>query len=368
MINHLSFGQGIDTVNFRDVLLHTLFFLCCLFVPVEGVSDLRIQSALEHIAPESPIEVAIGLQIEQIVNINQKDENYEVVGNLTLQWDDPKLSFDAREHSQPFKLFTRQEFTSFVDEANIFVPSFFIHNQQGRRFTQNPGVILFDDGHANYGERFTVKLQAPEFDFVQYPFDTQKFAVHVQALFPNRLMSFVPLEGYSRLGSTLGEEEWIFKSSSTTVTNVTGRTGMPTSRFTFSFEAHRHLNYYLLRIFLPLAVIILVSWLTFFLQDFSKRIDVAGANLLIFVAFNFTISSDLPRLGYMTFMDAIVVATFVFSAFVVIINVIFRRMESTGKENSARRMDNYTIWIYPFMLLVLVLLCWYLFLIEKAHI
>jgi len=228
-------------------------------------------------------------------------------------------------------------------------------------------VIVFSDGQAVFGERFTVKLQAPEFNFVRYPFDTQTFFVHVQALYPTAFMKYVPLEGFSRLGGKLGEEEWIFDKSWTSTSEVEGSTGKPTSLFSFGFTARRHLNYYVLRIFVPLAIIILVSWLTFFLQDFGKRVDIAGANLLIFIAFNFTISGDLPRLGYVTFMDAVVVTTFVFSGLVVTMSVVFKRMEVMGKESLARRIDKFTIWIYPLTLAVLAISCWYWFVAKHPH-
>ena len=345
-----------------------LLLLACWNTSSIAQSGEWLHSSLQAASPEEPYTVEIGVQIDQIAEINQKAENFQVVGNLRFEWDEPKLAFDGAEHGRNYKMYTLESFAKYVDQQGIFAPGFIVHNQQGRRFTQGAEVTVFNDGHAIYLERFTVRLQAPEFDFIQYPFDSQKFFLHVDAVMPADFVRYKPLEGYSQLGDQLGEEEWVFEKSWTTTDEVAGITGKPTSRFSFGFEASRHLNYYFLRIFLPLVIIILVSWFTFFLNDYSKRVDMAVANLLVFVAFNFTISNDLPRLGYLTFIDTIMFATFVFAGLVVLVNVIYRRMEVLGRESLARHLDNYTIWIYPFTLVALVVGCWIWFVVEKIHV
>lgn len=321
-------------------------------------SAVGLHSSQPAVPPEEPRTVEIGVQIDQISEINQKAENFQVVGSLRLEWDEPKLVFDSAEHGRNYKTYTIESFTNFVDQQGIVAAGFYMQNQQGRRFTQGAQIIVLDDGHVIYLERFTVTLQAPYFDFTQYPFDSQKFFLHVDSVAPLDIVRFKLLEEFSQLGDHLGEEEWAFERNWTTIDEVTGITGKSTSRFTFGFEASRHLNYYFFRIFLPLLIILLVSWFTFFLNDYGKRVDMAVTNLLVFVAFNFTISNDLPRLGYLTFIDAIMFVTFVLSGVVVFMNVIFRRMEVHGRESLARRIDNYTIWIYPLTLVALVIACW----------
>jgi hypothetical protein len=353
--------------GFWQALLLLLLLVC--WNPFSfAQSENRFYSSLQAAAPEEPYIARIGVQIDQIVKIDQKLENFQVVGNLRIEWDEPKLAFEVAEHSRDYKVFTAESFAKYVDEQDIFAPDFLTHNQQGRRFTHDSKVIVFNNGQTIYLERFTATLQAPEFDFIQYPFDTQNFFLRVQAGMPTDFVRFKPLEGYSQLGHQLGEEEWAFNKFWTTTDEVAGITGKPTSRVSFGFNANRHLNYYFLRIFLPLVIIILVSWFTFFLNDYSKRVDMAVANLLVFVAFNFTVSKDLPRLGYITFIDTIMFSTFLFAGLVILLNVMYSRMEAHGRETKARHLDNYTIWVYPFTLVVVIFISWFWYVVEKIHV
>ena len=88
---------------------------------------------------------------------------------------------------------------------------------------------------------------------------------------------------------------------------------------------------------------------------------MASGNLLLFIAYNFTIANDLPRIGYLTFMDFILISTFVITGFVVILNVIFRRMEANGKGDLLARWDRILVWAYPLLYLFGGLIVYFIF-------
>jgi hypothetical protein len=305
---------------------------------------------------KQPIPVLIGFRLQQITNVDQRAENFGVVATLQMRWKDPALAFSPDTCQCTFKVFRDDAFGKFATTQHIPWPEFTIFNQQGNRWVQNRYVVVFPDGAAIYLERFSTTMQAPDFDFRHFPFDRQKFFIRIDNLYPQEFFRFQSMKEFNQVGTQLGEEEWLVIDSSTSVTSDMSSSLRPVSRFNFLFEAKRHLTYYIFRIFLPLFVIIAVSWIIFFSKDYAKRVDVAGTNLLIFVAFNFTISSDLPRLGYLTFMDSIIVSGFVVTSLVLIFNVIIRRLELTGMVGWVKKVDQYMLWIYPLFYIAAVMI------------
>ncbi|MEA1979059.1 MAG: hypothetical protein U9N80_14305 [Chloroflexota bacterium] len=288
-----------------------------------------------------PTEVQVGVRLEQITDVDQVSENFSAVASIKMSWVDPKLAFRPDSCQCTFKALTLPEFRLLIAKNGTTWPEFAILNQQGNRWTQNQNIVVFTDGKINYIERFTTILQAPDFDFRQYPFDTQEFFIRIVSLYPEEFYVLQDLEGFSEVGEAPGEEEWLITDFNTTINSLESN-----SQFSFRFLAQRHIDYYVLRIFAPILLIIFISWITFFLKDFSKRIDIGAGNLLLFIAFNFTISDDLPRLGYMTFMDTVLISAFSISVLIVTLNVFFKRLELSGRGDLAQRIDNFSIWFF----------------------
>jgi hypothetical protein len=297
-----------------------------------------------------PIPVSIGVELHQIVTVDQQNENFTAVGDLFMEWRDPHLAYEP-DPERPFKFYTGESFHRLTNAKGILWPQFILFNQQGRRDLKARTVAVFPNGNVIYTEQFTVTLQAPDFDFRRYPVDRQKFFISVDLILPSWYFVFQEIEGFSQVGDRLGEEEWIVEDVFTRV-ETTDYASRPVSRFKLGFEASRHLYYYIFRIFLPMLIIITVSWVLFFLRDYSKRVDAASANLLLFIAFNFTISNDLPRLGYLTLFDMFLISTFVVTALVLVLSVYQRRMETDGRIETVQRIDGYVLTFYPIAYLV----------------
>jgi hypothetical protein len=295
---------------------------------------------------ETAIPVEIGVKVHQIVEVDEKNEFFTAVASLQMEWTDPRLAFNPEDCDCVLKIYTKGDFGQFLVDTGGRWPEFIIHNQQGNRWTQNQMAVISQDGRALYYERFTTDFQV-DFDFRQYPFDSQEFIIQVETIYPEDSNYFVDLEGFGGISAEHGEDEFAIEDVGTTITSEQASTQHTISRFTLHFNGPRHLNYYILQIFVPILLIALVSWVTFFLKDYGRRIEVASANLLLFIAFSFTLSGNYPRLGYVTLLDVVMIFTFVINALVVVYNVWLRRLEMNDQGELAERIDNYLDWFYP---------------------
>ncbi len=376
--NNLNGDAGKVTLEYTfptDAEKYRLYILNCCGEELTSPSEYRLLVSLndpvvlsgaadpggKNVVRE-PEEVKIGFKLEQMIDMDQQREILSAVIGLRLEWHDPTLAFNPETCRCNFKTLTKPEFDALLLEKDAIWPDFTILNQQGPRWAQNKLIVVSSSGDVIYFERFTTDLQV-DFDFAQFPFDTQSFILHVDSIYPAEYYIFSNLEDFTQISPDNGEDEFILSDHETQVSNVTTSAGTYSSRFTFSFSAPRHLDYYMFRIFVPVLLIILVSWVTFFLKDYRHRIEIASANLLLFIAFSFSLADNYPRLGYMTFLDAIMAIMFVVNSLVIVYNVWLKRLEMNEEGEKADRIDSIMDWAYPILYLVLLagLIWWYFY-------
>jgi len=300
---------------------------------------------------ELPIPVMVGLKLQQIVNIDQQNEIMNDVGTIKLEWTDPALAFNPDDCACYSRFYTETSFNKFLEDVKGKWPDFTFFNQQGNRWSQNRLIEIESNGHVTYLERFSTDFQL-DFDWTKYPFDRQDFYIKVDMLYPEENYVFVPMEGFNEIDPLHGEDEFKLTGFDTQIGSETSSRLIPTSRFTFHFSAPRNLEYYIFRIFVPILLIISVSYITFFLKDYTRRIEIATGNLLLFIAFSFSLGDNYPRMGYLTFLDAIMAITFTINTLVVILNVYFKWLENDGQAEKADRLEAPMDYIYPLAYLI----------------
>lgn len=324
---------------------------------LDGEGEPNDQSVLKL-----PIPVKVGLKLQQIININQPDEIMNDVATLKLEWTDPALAFNPDECNCFSRSYNETSFNQFLQDVGGKWPVYTFFNQQGNRWTQNRLIDVESNGHVTYLERFSTDFQL-DFDWAKYPFDRQDFYIKVDMLYPEEDYIFVPMEGFSEISPFHGEDEFVLTTFDTQISSEVSSQNTPVSRFTFHFSAPRYLSYYLFRVIIPILLIISVSYITFFLKDYTRRIEIATGNLLLFIAFSFSLGDNYPRMGYLTFLDVIMAITFAINTLVVLLNVYYKWLETNGEGEKADRLEKPMNYIYPLAYLVFFGIAAWLFLV-----
>ena len=143
--------------------------------------------------------VKIGLSIDQIVNVDQQSENFTVVGSLQMIWQDAALAFSPDKCNCAIKMMDLNGLKALGNKNDILLPLVTFFNQQGNRWSESQNVFIEPSGRTTFLERFTVTLQAPDFDFRVYPFDHQKFIVRLDLNVPTEVFSFDGIENPGKM-------------------------------------------------------------------------------------------------------------------------------------------------------------------------
>ena len=307
----------------------------------DGLTDSPAERGYPIARPAIPVNISF--KLDQLFNIVQKEERFSIAATLRLQWQDVGYAFSPASCSCNFKTFNESEFKHFLDDHHLRWPEFSIYNIRGARSSQGITIFVESNGTAYYTEKFSADLQASTMDFRKFPFDKQDFYINIDSFYPNERYKFIVNQQKTGMSNQIGAEEWEVMGYDTPVT----LTSDLRPRFTFHVEMKREIIYYLLKIFLPLIIIMVVSWMTFILNDYNKRADITGGHLLLFIAFSFTLSNDLPRLGYLTFIDVILANAFLVGGLVVALNLWMKKMEVADSLTNHVLIDRLMLILYP---------------------
>lgn len=298
--------------------------------------------------PDGPVLVDIGLYIVAITAINEIDNTFRIEAFMDLVWCDPRLAFIPEEVGVLEELFLEED--AKLKLAQIWWPDIQFVNQVGGRNIENEELIIHSDGSIEYEEKFTIQLEA-HYDLRKFPFDRQVLEIEIEsfAWSSDYLVFHLQKE---KIGFSTDFEipEWHTVAYHTEVESVKEiRDRAPFSEVMIKIEVVRQYGYYVWKILMPLVLIVLISWVVFWMigEGLSDRMGISFTAILTIVAYQFLISGSLPRIAYFTFMDSMLTISLVLIVLTIFENVFVNSMNSQKKQESAIKIDKTCRWAFP---------------------
>ena len=330
-----------------------LLALCALAGSSVGLAqDCYVPPHLAAVRPgplDEPTEVLVGAYLLDLRDVDDSKQSFEADVFYTLSWNDPRLVSD--QVSGPLTGCTLP-----LDSVWNPLPELANERDLKRRFAET--VTVDDSGQVLHIQRVQGRFTAP-LDLREFPFDTQRLFIEIVARrHTPEEVRFVLNEAYTGMEETLTLTDWTIGE---TGADFTPRYLAPRNEYLTQvkmyFDVRRDLRYYILKIFLPLTLIICMSWAVFWMDPsmLPPLIGVSTSAVLTLIAFQFSLGYMLPRLAYLTRADRFLLgSTFlVFGAFGEALLTSY--FANHGREARALRIDRFCRWFFPLMYGVVVL-------------
>ena len=303
--------------------------------------------------PDGPTEVRAGLFVEDLRDIDAVSASFRLRGIVTVTWCDPRLAFDPAAAGTTEKVFFGAEAAS--EAAKVFTARGFVVNQvEEPRVTERIARIR-SDGTVSTDLNISVQLSA-QFDLRRFPFDHQRLRLEIESfLWDERHVVFVADESLTGFADDFEIAEWEITDVRADVSTVDViRSSEPFSRLTLTIDIRRKVGFYLWKVLLPLVIIVALSWSVFWMSDerFGVRVRTSATGILTVVAYQFVAGQDLPRVGYLTLIDKVMVVSFLLLAITVLESYVVSRFPAEDRAGAAR-VDRTSRWLFPLAYVVL---------------
>ncbi|XP_024914572.1 glycine receptor subunit alpha-3 isoform X3 [Cynoglossus semilaevis] len=262
-----------------------------------------------------PVNVTCNIFINSFGSIAETTMDYRVNIFLRQQWNDPRLAY-AEYPDDSLDLDP-----SMLD--SIWKPDLFFANEKGAHFhevtTDNKLLRIFKNGNVLYSIRLTLTLSCP-MDLKNFPMDVQTCIMQLESFgyTMNDLIFEWQENGPVQVAEGLTLPQFLLKDESD-LRYCTKHYN--TGKFTcieVRFHLERQMGYYLIQMYIPSLLIVILSWVSFWIN-----MDAAPARVALGITTVLTMTTQssgsrtsLPKVSYVKAIDIwmAVCLLFVFSA------------------------------------------------------
>ena len=306
------------------IIGYLLFYIVILTVHLDA----------EELKKEKFREVSISILILDIIKIDDVNQRTTIDFVIKSEWMDKSLIEKWKEKK-------------LVNKDEVWTPEIHIFNDYNLEKKLKEFVEVNPDGSVLYQQRFVGGINSRH-NFSEFPLD--EFIIKIQ------LLSIVSDELVLVESKSLTEHQAnIYSIPGWDIESERIEIGLDDKRFkdlpnaTYFISAKRKMNYYVWKVIIPLAVVVFMSWLVFWVDPIhiGAQLTVGATAMLTMIAYQFTLSNLVPPQSYLTRLDTFLLGSN-FIVFIALLEaVLTSNLVSHDKKTIARRIDYASRFIFP---------------------
>jgi hypothetical protein len=301
-----------------------------------------------------PTKVSVGIVFLDVTKIDDVNQTFTADFYFIYRWSDPRLDVGGEASAPEVRIYEFNE---------IWNPQLVILNQRNLKDYYDEVFRVDASGNVQYVQRFFGELSSP-LDLKDYCFDQQVLPIQIASA------RYSPKELMLSFNEQLTGQRGVFSIAGWTVEldnpQVKGEYLAFQDRDIASIEfpliGRRHSGYFLIKLLIPLALIVLMAWAVFWIDPsaLGPQIGLPTSAVLTFILFNFRIGQVLPRISYLTRIDRFVLGA-TFLVFMALGEAVTTTMLARkGKEALAKKIDRISRYLYLLLFAIVVIFAFFI--------
>jgi len=185
-------------------------------------------------------------------------------------------------------------------------------------------------------------------DLHQYPFDHHTLAIAIEPKLHN-VQSMILQVHRNSTGHEpdVGIPGWqLSDEDSRIISRSYANDEIPYSRAVFSYPIRRDSTSTLLKFFLPILLLLIVTLVSLVMKG-SSRLGLNASMLIVAVFIHWRISDSIPLVAYATFLDMFMVITYTTIVLVLISGILIQKFMESGDTGRAEHVSRWSLRIIP---------------------
>eukprot|EP00794_Sanderia_malayensis_P020504 gene20504-22521_t len=274
-----------------------------------------------------PLQLEVGMHIIKFDGISTKKESYESDVYLRMLWRDTRWCHNETE-----------DITISGDpHESIWRPDLYFENalktDKSEITKYNYFMQIQKDGSIYSSLRASVVGKCPQ-NVLYFPFDSQHCKMVIESYgYTEKQLNLKWQESHPVIIPNKQLQQFQVSRIKLEKIRATYTSG-DFSRLVVHFYLDRHLGYYIIQIYIPCQLVVMLSWLSFWMspEDVGDRIALGITCLLTLVFLMTSINESLPKVSYAKTIDIYLIGCFMYVLSVAIETVIAKKLSERGDE------------------------------------